>query len=83
MKKIPRDDPDFNPEEWVGWMRDLVRVLRIGGVWGAPAPGFVVRKDADDEVTVIVGALDARTAQVFKAAGITVNHLPGLDPLNM
>ena len=81
--KTPRDADNFNPDDWTTWAHNLLRALRVGGVWGAPSPGFVVRKDSDDEVTVIVGALDARTAQVFKAAGITVNHLPGLDPLNM
>ena len=79
----PLTDEQFDPADWTEWARNLVRSLRTGGVWGAPSPGFVVRKDADDEVTVLVGALDARTARVFKAAGITVNHPPGLDPLNM
>lgn len=69
-------EPPFKPEDWIEWARNLVRILRPGGVWGAPDPGFLMKKISDTEVTMIIGAPDARTADVFRAAGIKINLLP-------
>ena len=65
----------FNPADWTSWAVRLIDSQRVGGVWAAPGPGFIVRKDGDAEVTVLYGRLDDRTAAVFAEAGITVNVL--------
>ena len=80
---MPLTDEQFDPADWTEWARNLVRALRVGGVWAAPGPPpFIVRKDCHSppRVTVTLGALDARTARVFRAAGIAVTYGPGTDP---
>lgn len=69
--------PPFNPEDWTGWARNLVRMLRAGGMWGAPDAMFLMKKVSNTEVTMLIGAPDARTAAVFRAAGIKINLLKG------
>jgi len=67
----PTEDP-FDPADWADWMREIVRTLKVGGVWGAPSPGFVMMKVTNTKVRIVFGALDARTIAVLKAAEIEI-----------
>lgn len=67
----PTDEP-FDPDDWADWMRNLLRTLKVGGVWGAPDPGFAIQKVTNTQVRVLFGALDARTVSVLRAADIEV-----------
>jgi len=68
----PPTEELFDPADWADWMRNLVRTLKVGGVWGAPAPGFVMMKVSNTQVRIVFGALDERTTAVLKAAKIEV-----------
>jgi hypothetical protein len=66
-------DKDFEPADWVPWMRALWAQLKMGGSWGAPAPGFVLQKTPKGW-KVTTGKPDSRTRLVCKAAGLEIEE---------
>jgi hypothetical protein len=57
----------------VAWTKNALALLRIGGVWGVPRSGVIVRKTGSASVEISDPAADPSIAHVLRMAGFSVN----------
>jgi len=60
----------FDPDH-LAWCRNMVEMIRVGGVWGIPRSGLIFTKTAENEMT-----LTARMPWMPEMEGVTTpEHL--------
>jgi hypothetical protein len=73
--QTPQTEPeDREPEAVLEWCRNLVRILKDGGVWGIPRSGVSFRVDKTGQRLILVVGKETdedflATRRVFKQIG--------------